>query len=108
MSKINSKQTRKVYGWYSPTQHKLKKEWINGLPCVRQSTLGKKDCYIYLDEYGNEAICTEVSDSNTPPSNFSDTVCLGVVIKWLRNDVKPIQNFQPILNIINMLNALEM
>ena len=62
---------------------------------------GNTDCHIYLDEYGNGVICTEVSSSNICNSNFDDMICLGIVTKWLRNDVKPIQN------VVNLLNSID-
>lgn len=49
------------------------------------------DCHIYLGECGNEVICTEVSSNKVCNSKFDDTICLGIVTKCLRNDVKPIQ-----------------
>jgi hypothetical protein len=86
MSKKSINQTKKVYGWYSPTQHTWKKDWKN------IGTNKRTDCYIYHDEYGNEVICTEVSGSNISTSKFNDILCLGIVTRWIRNDVKPIQN----------------
>ena len=99
MSKTSTnKQTKKVYGWYSAKQHQCQKDYINFMHNR------KTDCHIYIDEYGNEVICTEVSSSNICNSNFDDMICLGIMTKWLRNDVKPIQ---PILNVVNLLDSIE-
>ena len=89
MSKNSNNQTKKVYGWYSPFQHKMKKN------IVSRSLYNKSnnsDCYIYLDEYGNEVICTQVSSTNITKCKLNDMICLGLMTKWIRNDVKPIQN----------------
>ena len=99
--KSTNKQTRKVYGWYSAKQHQWTKDYINFMH--NRNT----DCHIYLGEYGNEVICTEVSSSNICNSNFDDMICLGIMTKWLRNDVKPIQHVQPISNVVNLLNSIE-
>lgn len=96
--KSTNKQTRKVYGWYSAKQHQWQKDFM-----LNRNT----DCHIYLDEYGNEVICTEVSSSNICNSNFDDMICLGIMTKWLRNDVKPIQHVHPISNVVNLLNSIE-
>jgi len=97
MNKKSINQTRKVYGWYSPTQHKWRKDW------AIISRNKRTDCYIYHDEYGNEVICTEVSDSNVSTSKFNDSLCLGIVTTWIRNDVKPIQNFSQLATLKDII-----